>query len=52
MHADEMANSVNHDQTAPSGADWSGSTLLTQTLMSEYLGELRNNMTAGINGIC
>ena len=30
--ADRMANSVDPDQTVPSGAVWSGSTLFVQTL--------------------
>ena len=39
--ADEMANSVNPDQTAPVGAVWSGSTLFAQTYLSENLGTLQ-----------
>ena len=35
---DEIANSVDPDQTAPKGAVWSGSTLFTQASLSEYLG--------------
>ena len=38
--ADEMANSVNPDQTAPLGAVWSGSTLFAQTHLSENFGSL------------
>ena len=36
--AEGMANSVNPDQTAPSAAVWSWSTLFSQTCLSEYLG--------------
>ena len=32
-----MANSVDPDQTAPSGAVWSGSTLFAYTVQSETL---------------
>ena len=32
-----MANSVDPDQTAPSGAVWSGSTLFAYTISSETL---------------
>ena len=39
--ADRMANSVDPDQTAPVGADWSGSALFAQTCLSENLGTLR-----------
>ena len=39
--ADEMANSVDPDQTAPVGAVWSGSALFTQTCLSENIGSLR-----------
>ena len=35
--ADDMANSVDPDQTAPSGAVWSGSALFAQPCLSEYL---------------
>ena len=35
--ADGMANSVDPDQTAPSGAVWSRSTLLAQNRLSEHL---------------
>ena len=40
-----MANSVDPDQTAPSGADWCGSALfacviLSETLIYEILGHL------------
>ena len=38
--ADEMANSVDPDQTAPLGAVWSGSTLFALTWLSENLGKL------------
>ena len=38
--ADGMANSVDSDQTAPSGALWSGCTLFAQTDLSENLGSL------------
>ena len=41
LDADRMANSVDSDQTAPSGAVWSGSTLFTQTYLSENLGPLQ-----------
>ena len=34
--ADEMANSVDSDQTARSGAVWSGSALFVQTYLSQY----------------
>ena len=37
--ADEMANSVDPDQTAP--LVWSGSTLFALTYLSENLGSLR-----------
>ena len=40
-HADGMANSVDHDQTAPLGAVWSGSALFAQADLSENLGSLR-----------
>ena len=39
--ADEMANSVDPDQTAPLGAVWSGSALFAQAYLSENLGSLR-----------
>ena len=39
--AEEMANSVGPDQTAPLGAIWSGSALFAQTYLSETLGSLR-----------
>ena len=38
---EELANSVDPDQTAPLGAVWSGSTLFAQTCLSEDLGSLR-----------
>ena len=38
--ADRMANSVDPDKTAPSGAVLSGSTLFAHTCLSEYLGSL------------
>ena len=37
---DEIANSVDPDQTAPLGA-WSGSALFAQTYLSENLGTIR-----------
>ena len=40
-NADEMANSVDSDQTAPLGAVWSGSALFAQAYLSENLGSLR-----------
>ena len=33
----EMANSVDPEQAAPSGADWSGSALCAQIYLSKYL---------------
>ena len=36
-----MANSVDPDQTAPLGAVWSGSALFAQAYLSENLGSLR-----------
>ena len=39
--ADEMANSVDPDQTAHLGAVWSGSALFAQAYLSENLGSLR-----------
>ena len=39
--ADEMANSVDPDQTASLGAVWSGSALFAQAYLSENLGSLR-----------
>ena len=39
--ADEMANSVDPNQTAPLGAVWSGSALFAQAYLSENLGSLR-----------
>ena len=39
--ADEMANSVDPDQTALLGAVWSGSTLFAQAFLSGKLGSLR-----------
>ena len=38
---DGDANSVDPDQTAPLGADWSGSALFAQAYLSENLGSLR-----------
>ena len=38
--AERIANSVDADQTAPLGADWSGSALFAQTGLSEKLGKL------------
>ena len=40
-YADEMANSVDPDQTAPVGAVGSGSTLFAPTYLSENLGILQ-----------
>ena len=37
---DGMANSVDLDQTAPLGADWSGSILFAQAYLSENLASL------------
>ena len=34
-------HSIDHDQTAPLGAVWSGSALFAQTYLSENLGSLR-----------
>ena len=34
--ADKMANSVDPDQTAPTGAVWSESALFVQTYLSQY----------------
>ena len=45
-NADEMANSVDPDQTAPLGAVWSGSSLFAKTYLSENLGSLRYVMTS------
>ena len=39
--AEEIANSVDPDQTAPLGAVWSGSALFAQTCLSENLGSLQ-----------
>ena len=39
--ADELANSVDPDQTAPLGAVWSGSSLFAQAYLSENLESLR-----------
>ena len=41
IDADGRANNVDHDQTAPLGAVWSGSTLFAQTCLSENLESLR-----------
>ena len=38
--AAEKANSVDPNQTAPSGAVWSGSTLFAQIWLSENLGSV------------
>ena len=38
---DELANSVDPDQTAPLGAVWSGSALFAQTYLSEYVGTVQ-----------
>ena len=40
IDADGIANSVDPDQTAPSGAVWSGSALFAQAYLSENLGSL------------
>ena len=37
---EEMANSVDPDQTAPLGKIWSGLTLFAQTCLSKNLGSL------------
>ena len=37
----EIANSVDSDQTAPLGAVWSGSALFAQTYLSENLGTIQ-----------
>ena len=42
--ADGMANSVDPDQTAPLGADRSGSTLFAKTYLSKNLGCFHNTM--------
>ena len=39
--AEEIANSVDPDQTAPLGAVWSGSALFAPTCLSENLGTLQ-----------
>ena len=39
--AEEIANSINPDQTAPLGAVWSGSALFAQTCLSGNLGTIR-----------
>ena len=38
-NAEEIANCVDPDQTAPLGAVWSGSTLFAQACPSENLGK-------------
>ena len=38
---DEIANSVDPDQTAPLGAVWSGSARFAQTYLSKNLGTIR-----------
>ena len=43
--AEEIANSVDPDQTAPLGAVWSGSALFAQAYLSENLGSLRYILT-------
>ena len=40
-NTDGMANSVDPDQTAPTGAVWSGSALFAQAYLSENLGSLK-----------
>ena len=40
-----MANSVDPDQTVPSGAIWTGSTLLTQTWPSQYLNHYAKHLS-------
>ena len=47
-----MANSIDHDQTAPSGAVWSWSTLfayviLSETVLYQILGHLSHNKSPG-----
>ena len=39
--AEGIANSADHDQTAPLGAVWSGSALFVQAYLSKNLGSLR-----------
>ena len=39
--AEEIANSVDPDQTAPLGAVWPGSALFVHAYLSEKLGSLR-----------
>ena len=39
-HAYEIANSVDPDQTAPSGVVWSGSTMFAPTCLSKNFGTL------------
>ena len=50
--ADEMANSVDPDQTAPLGAVWSGSALFAQAWLSENLGSLRYDMFSLLQLVC
>ena len=45
--ADEMANSVDSDQTAPLGAVWSGSALFAQAYLSVNVGSLRYCVPSG-----
>ena len=40
-----MANSVDHDQTAPSGAIWSGSALFAYAILSDTLDIYHNKGT-------
>ena len=42
-----MANSVDHEQTAPLGAVWSGSALFAQAYLSENLGPLQYFLMMG-----
>ena len=39
--AEEIANSLDPDQTAPVGAVWSGTALFAQAYLSENLGSVR-----------
>ena len=50
-HAEEIANSVDPDQTAPLGAVWLGSTLFAQTGLSKNLGSLRLTLSCMPNKI-
>ena len=44
--ANGMANSVDPDQTAPSGAVWSGSALFAKHYLSQYLEFLKHKLTS------